>query len=670
MNGFAVTCSRAIAFFLSVAATASSGADLVVKVFPPEDLSASPLPACQVNVAQACKASLPDAFRVIQTPQWQATLIGGVSKVRVLVAPGTYRLKSVLDMQWGKGITKSIPLEIVGTPKSTVISGAQLIEKWDTATVSDVPARVNPSIRRNLLIADLSRLNLSLQVIPHAWGYGLPIRPVLTELFVGDSVQPMAGWPNTGYGKVARPTGVPADDKKTFSVEGRNVRDWMLEPSLQVHAFWGNNWAAQSYVVSNKDVNANTLTLLGNGSPYGIKAGQRARVENALVELDAPGEWYVDRASAKLFYWPNPSSAGKPAELSVAAQLLRIADSDQITVRGILFEKTTGDAVHVSKSNGVVFDDVVIRLTGNRGLVIADSTASGIRNSSIEDNGEGGVYMSGGDRTTLLAAGNFVDTCIIRRYSRLVKTYRYAVELDGVAQRVNGSTISDAPHTAIFFKGNDHVISNNEIFNVVRETGDAGAIYVGRDFTVYGTVIENNFFHDITAQSKELDVKGIYLDDQASGITIRGNIFARVEQPVFVGGGRDNIIVENLFFQSSPAVHLDARGLGPQRKMTLDPNGTLQRNLDSVPYQGAIYASRFPNLAKIRVDEIGAPKYNIVRRNTIIEGTTFNILPDAKSGIDIKENSTESSAIFEVAMPGAARNKVSDFLLRKRSSSH
>jgi hypothetical protein len=564
-------------------------------------------------------------------------------------------------MQWGRGLTKGIPLEIVGASKSTVISGAKLIEKWETATVSNVPARVSPSIRSNLLIADLSALSLPLQVIPHAWGYGLPIRPVLTELFVGDLVQPMAGWPNTGYGKVARPTGVATDDKKTFSIEGRNVSDWLVEPSLQVHAFWGNNWAAQNYLVSNKDGNANTLTLLGNGSPYGIKPGQRARVENALVELDAPGEWYVDRASAKLLYWPHPSAAGKPAELSVAAQLLRIADSDQITVRGILFEKTTGDAVHVSKSNGVVFDDVVIRLTGNRGLVIADSVASGIRNSLVEDNGEGGVYMSGGDRTTLLAAGNFVDTCIIRRYSRLIKTYRYAVELDGVGQRVNDSTISDAPHAAIFFKGNDHVISNNEIFNVVRETGDAGAIYVGRDFTVHGTVIENNYLHDITPQSKELDVKGIYLDDQASGITIRGNIFARVQQPVFIGGGRDNLVEKNTFFQSSPAVHLDARGIGSQRQMTLDPKGILQRGLDAVPYRSAIYAGRFPNLARIREDEIGTPKYNAFRNNTIVDGQMTSVTPEAKNGIEISNNRQATDLIFIKKIPINSRISRSDF---------
>ena len=665
MTRFTISCSWAFALCLSMASTVSSGADLEVNVFSTSGLSVSPLPACQVNLTLACKATLTDAFRIIQDPQWQAALLGKFSKVRLLIAPGTYRLTSTLDLQWGRGTTKTIPLEIQGNATSTIISGATPIENWVAANEVNVPARVPQSVRSKLLVSDISAKMLPLQVIPHAWGYGLPIRPVLTELFVAGTVYPLAGWPNEGYGKITRPMGVAADDKKTFSIEGRNVSDWLYEPDLQVHAFWGNNYAAQSYLIANKDPLANTLTLLGNGSHYGIKPGQRARVQNALVELDAPGEWYVDRAAAKLFFWPKTDLSTAPAELSVTAQLLRITDSELISVRGLVFEKTTGDAVQVSKSNEIVIDDVVIRLTGNRGLVIAESTRSGIRNSLIEDNGEGGVYLSGGDRATLSGAGNFVDNSTIRRFSRLVKTYRYAVEMAGVGQRVSGSTISDSPHAAIFFKGNDHLISNNEIFDVVKEAGDSGAIYVGRDYTFQGTIIESNFFHDISSQSKGLDVKGVYIDDQASGMVIRNNIFVRVQQPVFLSGGRDNLIEGNLFFESSPAVHLDARGLAFDRRDSLDPKGTLQRGLDAVPYRGAIYAMRFPTLSKIREDDIGAPKYNIFRNNTIVSGQMSSIAAEAVSGIEISNNMQLMDTAFLKKMPSQSRKMREDFLLVK-----
>ncbi len=36
-----------------------------------------------------------------------------------------------------------------------------------------------------------------------------------------------------------------------------------------------------------------------------VKAGARYRIENALSELDHPGEWYLDRASQTIVVWPT-----------------------------------------------------------------------------------------------------------------------------------------------------------------------------------------------------------------------------------------------------------------------------------------------------------------------------------------------------------------------------
>ena len=138
-----------------------------------------------------------------------------------------------------------------------------------------------------------------------------------------------------------------------------------------------------------------------------------------------------------------------------------------------------------------------------------------------------------------------------------------------------------------------------------------------------------------------------------------------MQQPVFLGGGRDNVIEKNLFFQSSPAVHLDARGLASQRQTTLDPKGTLQRGLDAVPYRGTIYATRFPNLAKIREDDIGAPKYNVFRSNTIVGGQMASVAPDAIRGIEVANNTQATDTIFVKSMPAQSRLLREDFRLSK-----
>jgi parallel beta-helix repeat protein len=108
------------------------------------------------------------------------------------------------------------------------------------------------------------------------------------------------------------------------------------------------------------------------------------------------------------------------------------------------------------------------------------------------------------------------------------------------------------PRTISAFRGsNDHVLEFNEVYRVCTETGDAGAFYIGRDWSQRGSIVRYNYFHDIgtTLQDNRsfTAIMGVYLDDQASGITVFGNIFSRVNMGVLLGGGRDNRLENNIF---------------------------------------------------------------------------------------------------------------------------
>lgn len=640
----------------------SSGLKLEISVYSTPKKPPPALPLCKANIVENCAATLQYAIELIQDDAWLTRLDGKINAVHLNIAPGIYRLSRPLTLRWDKQ-SRNIGLHITGVRGQTIISGASLLSDWVPANESTVPKRVNAAARKNIVVADISHLQMPLNNLPSARGFSLPIKPVTTELFLENRVQPLASWPNSGFGRIIYTEGITPDQKKTFSIQGRSVSDWQDEPDLQAHAFWQHDWSAQSYLIAAKNLQANSLTVFGSGSPYGIRTGQRVRIESALFELDTPGEWYLDRLNSKIYYWPPSGADLSTTEVSVATGLLDISASSNINIKNINFEKTRGDAISVTSSKNVVFDSVVIRNTGNRGIALTESQHSGIRNSTIEDTGEGGVLLTGGVRATLTSAENFVENTTIERFSRLVYTYRFGVELSGVGQIVNKNTISDAPHTAIFFKGNNHQISENEIFDVVKESSDAGAIYAGRDFVLHGTVIEGNFFHDIRFGFTGREVKGVYLDDQASGVTVRKNIFARVQQPVFIGGGRDNIIEENIFFDSSPAFHLDARGLTGQRAMTMDPKGTLQQSLDAVPYKSSIFTTRFPNLSKIREDVIGAPKYNIFRKNVIVNSVSTKITNDASGGVLLEKNKITDESIFKDNSASNKRAVRSDFIV-------
>jgi len=615
-------------------------------------------PSCSPLRAVSCIARLSQAVDVLQSAGWQRQLPGRISRVQVSIDRGVHRATQAIVLRWGYGSTAGIPLEITGSldasgARASVLSGALPV---DMSRRKRPPARVPGEVATY----DLGSFAGFERAPPR--GSGLPIKPGASELFLGDRALPLAAWPNEGYARIDRPADIPQDERRTFSVAGRDVLDWRSETDLRAFAYWYHDWSAQTFNVG--VVEPGRLRINAADATYGIRTGQRVRIENALSELDRPGEWYLDRASRELHVWMPPESAGVVLELSVAAGLLRVESSRGVVVRDIALEKTRGDAVVVVNSQDVVLQNVSIRHTGNRGMLVDGGERCGIRGSLIEHNGDGGVVLSGGDRLTLAPAHHFADDNVFRDFSRLSATYRPAVRMDGVGQRAVGNVMSQAPHAAIVFTGNDHRIVRNEVFDVVTETDDAGAIYTGKDYTARGTVIEDNFLHDIRARPPARDVKGIYLDDQASGIVVRGNIFSRVQQPVYIGGGRDNLIEANVFYESSPAIHLDARGLTWQRDMTLDPAGDLRKKLGAVPYAGTEYAKRYPHLANILDDALGTPKYNVARKNVVVNSTPSRIEPSARSGIEISDLREAGEDIFAVATPAGGRTRRGDFALK------
>ncbi len=110
----------------------------------------------------------------------------------------------------------------------------------------------------------------------------------------------------------------------------------------------------------------------------------------------------------------------------------------------------------------------------------------------IHDTGEYGVILAGGDRKTLEPGRNYAVNNDIYRFGRWVRTCRPAVFLYGVGNRVVHNRMHDAPHTAVLFWGNDHVLEFNEVHRVCTDTGDAGAFYIGRDWSQRGNVIRYN----------------------------------------------------------------------------------------------------------------------------------------------------------------------------------
>jgi hypothetical protein len=226
-----------------------------------------------------------------------------------------------------------------------------------------------------------------------------------------------------------------------------------------------------------------------------------------------------------------------------------------------------------------------------------------------------------------------------------------------VGNRAEGNQIEDLAHVAILFYGNDHHIACNRILRVCQETGDAGAIYSGQDWTARGTVIEANRVADVGASPLlPKPVAAIYLDDQLSGTVVRNNLLQRVAIGVLVGGGRDNLIQGNGFDQCRTTVFLDGRGLTWQKGWLTDAGSPLLRKMGAVPFQGPAYR-KYPGLAQVLTDRPGTPLGNRITGNRSVGPFVMDILPEAAAWFIATDN--RGDAELPAAFPGGCGSMAS-----------
>jgi hypothetical protein len=445
-----------------------------------------------------------------------------------------------------------------------------------------------------------------------------PAPPVGLELFDRIGALVPARWPNEGFAKTRVRDAWERHPEVEVAVDPVRAERWRGEPDLWIAGYFGEDWSFETLQAS---VGPSGRLVTATDPLYRMRDGARFYVSHAAAELDAPGEWWRDARSGLVHVIPRREGA---IEASVADGFLDINGASHIRIEDLAFERARGDAIRVTGGTDIAVERCTIRWAGGRGVVFEDATRSGVRESVILDTGEGGVTLRGGDRRTLTPSGLFVEDSAIVRFSRLGRTYKFAVEIDGVGSRVTRSLMTEAPHTAIRFQGNDHEISLNTIANVATETSDAGAIYTGRDIAAQGTVVRHNFIRDVRAKPG-FEVKGVYLDDMASGTAVEGNLFLSVDQPVFIGGGRDNTVEGNVFALSSPAVHIDGRGKTWPGPRVDSPENEVQIALRQVPTQSPVWRARYPRLASLMQDDPAAAKRNVVRHNLIVAGDLLHM---------------------------------------------
>ncbi|MEQ1851015.1 MAG: right-handed parallel beta-helix repeat-containing protein [Chthoniobacteraceae bacterium] len=366
----------------------------------------------------------------------------------------------------------------------------------------------------------------------------------------------------------------PDENKHTLKVKNSDWRKWSRPQDVEVFVFPRYNWWNDILPVKSVDEASYTITTGKDGS-YAMRANDRYFFQGALEELDAPGEWVLDKAAGVIYFKPPEGitldgNAGNLARENGGADrivrvtapttrdILTFEGTDYLTVRGLTFECAEGSAIVMRKCSHNRVIGCTVRNVGDfrgTGIGITEGEDNGVIGCDISFTGSHGVSLAGGDRPTLTGSGHFVDNCYIHHVGVFYKQ-GVGVSLSGTGQRVSHSLIHDTPRFAIQFTGNNHILEYNHLRHLALETEDVGATYCGgRDWlSPRGSIIRYNFIHDVLGYgwngkwTSPYFAWGIYLDDNSGGVDVIGNIVARCGRSLMHGHSARDARVENNIF--------------------------------------------------------------------------------------------------------------------------
>ena len=588
--------------------------------------------------------SLPQAQQLVRSlkakPGWET------QGIRVYLREGVYPVAQTLTLGEEDSGTPDAPIVIAAYQQEEVrLIGGQVVSGWQKLNNKKAMARLPEDIYSNVYQVNLQDAGITSFGSIKPTGMGRELQPAPLELFFEGVPMTLARYPNEGgWLKIAsvpqkgnRLVNEGSERVKRFGVPiGRHYgkfayaedrpAQWNNE-AIWLHGYWTHDWADSYVKVDSIDTMKKEFHLAEPHGVYGYTQNQKYYALNILEELDTAGEYYLDKKEGMLYFWPPVPLTDENAYVSVLEdRMIHLQDAQYVRIEGLTMEGSRGDAILIEGGSHNEIAGCTIRNLGSQAIIINGGEYNGVIGCSIYNVGDGGISISGGERQTLTPGNNFAVNNHVHDYSRINKTYRSAIKLNGVGNRLAHNYIHDAPHTGVLFSGNDHVLEYNEVHDIAKETGDVGAFYIGRDWTQRGNVVRYNYFHHLMGPGLH-GVMAVYLDDAASGTHIHGNVFYKSGRSAFIGGGHDNIVENNIFIDCEPSVHLDARGK-EWAVSYIQPGGgwKMYEKLKAVSHDQPPYAERYPKLAVLLEQEDPAmPDGNIIRKNISYGGQWLNL---------------------------------------------
>ena len=479
--------------------------------------------------------------------------------IEILLREGTYSVTNTIKIINSQKDDTLLKISAYQDEKVTInagvdipLSAMSIAESDFTNAIIDKP-NAGSVLQYNLKdaqIEDLGEISLRGHLISDE-------KEAQAELSLNGEVQKLAGWPNGEYTGLIKPTDSNEYGKRTksgiangcsFQVNYDRPSQWSKPEQAWLSGTIGPNYEFDYYPVSRFDSEEKRV-YLSRGALEKYYTEPYYRFENVPEELDEPGEYYIDRQSGMLYFYP-PEDAPKDSVLTITMStptldvsgkapnsMFRIENSKNIVFENLIFKGGRGSAITGKNNSNIQFINCEINSFGENGIRFDASTDIKISDCKIHDVGQDGIlFVSCGNYKTLSPSNIVVSNNDIYNFARLERSYKTGIDF---GYRCVGATaannhIHNGPHAGMIFYGVNNDIYGNEFDNLVTEFSDMDALYCNNSNYPWerGNKIHNNYFHDIGKSSMngrhQINVRAIRTDNRGCGLNIYENLFYNI----------------------------------------------------------------------------------------------------------------------------------------------
>ncbi|NPV46024.1 MAG: right-handed parallel beta-helix repeat-containing protein [Armatimonadetes bacterium] len=378
----------------------------------------------------------------------------------------------------------------------------------------------------------------------------------------------------TGGGWQRKPTEA---ELTTMVYRPGDLGPWLDVRNAEVTVY--HMWDESMVGVKSLDEASHTVTFSSPlGHPPGGFGVHKYVVWNVREGLTAPGQWYLDRTAGKVVYWPLPGQDMARAEVMAptAESIIVIQGTEtdpvrDVTVRGLRLGVTNtplrsggfgaeafAGAVQMVGAENCRLEDLLIFNTGGQGLKAWQTRGLTVTNCEVRNTGACGLKLEGQGWRVI---GNHIH--------HVGEDYPSAIALPTGGQDglISHNEVHDCTYSGVTFGGQGALVEANEIYRTMLELHDGAAIYITFCQRV---TLRGNYVHDIT-DTGGYGASAYYLDEQAEGCLVEGNLSTGVGWPSHNHMARNNILRGNVW-----VVRGDAKLTFPRSS-----GYTLERNIVS-----------------------------------------------------------------------------------------